>query len=482
MIDEMRLMNNQKKILLSICISSYNNGRKCVDLINKLLYLNDNRINVIVCDDHSDSFTQNLLREINDERFLLFENTTNKGACPNWFETLNHGNGRYRLHILDRDYIDTNILIELISILETNDVGIGYVGTYFADTRKVAAKSCLIYHRGEDTAARFGGIPIHPTGFLIASNAWKQDEFRKYFYDTETYGIYPHSYLMALVAVRYDLLIIYKVFSRFVYSQFHKSNFYQNQDNTIYWWEPEAIFDTSYKMIGELISFFTEDVYRQNMIISVIEDALVRGTIGYRREKQDKRQMKHYSTNTRTVTLEELQRINTAMICRFRDSLNKMGLMNGEMEEKVNCISNNNLLRIKNCFFSEEKYLDELVKRQEFYDLFHRWIELYESGVKLSSFFIYHQYNRVAIYGMKEVGELLYNDLSKSRNIEVVAVIDKNTSINYKNIDIISLNDVIPDSDVIVVTAIHYYNEIENELRNKVSCPVISIEDVLYSI
>ena len=44
------------------------------------------------------------------------------------------------------------------------------------------------------------------------------------------------------------------------------------------------------------------------------------------------------------------------------------------------------------------------------------------------------------------------------------------------------LTDDLPETDVIVVTAIYFYEEIREELSQLVDCPIISLEDVVYEI
>lgn len=41
-------------------------------------------------------------------------------------------------------------------------------------------------------------------------------------------------------------------------------------------------------------------------------------------------------------------------------------------------------------------------------------------------------------------------------------------------------DDTLPDVDAIIVTAFFFFDEIEQELEDKIDCPIISIEDVVY--
>ena len=127
------------------------------------------------------------------------------------------------------------------------------------------------------------------------------------------------------------------------------------------------------------------------------------------------------------------------------------------------------------------KRADHTQKMTEFYRLLVEWLRIRQEGKSLVPFFTQNSYKTVAIYGMKELGERLYDEL-KDSEIEVKYVIDKNADTIYADVDVIEPEDTLEDVDVIVVTAIHYFDEIEEALWAKVDYPVISLEDVVYEL
>lgn len=122
---------------------------------------------------------------------------------------------------------------------------------------------------------------------------------------------------------------------------------------------------------------------------------------------------------------------------------------------------------------------DILKKMIEFYHIFNYWLTLKQEGVFLADYFRKNGYQTVAIYGMKELGERLYEELAGS-GIEVKYIIDKNVDGIYSEVDVVTPDEELEEVDVIVVTAPHYFDEIEEMLSQKVDYPVISIEDVVY--
>ena len=75
----------------------------------------------------------------------------------------------------------------------------------------------------------------------------------------------------------------------------------------------------------------------------------------------------------------------------------------------------------------------------------------------------------------------MYAEL-KDSEIQVKYIIDKNADTIYADIDVVEPENILEDVDVIVVTAIHYFDEIEMMLGEKVDYPVISLEDVIYEV
>lgn len=112
--------------------------------------------------------------------------------------------------------------------------------------------------------------------------------------------------------------------------------------------------------------------------------------------------------------------------------------------------------------------------------MMNQWVKVKQEGKTVVSYFEKHGYKKVAIYGMSYVGETLLNEL-KNSEIELSYGIDRNTGL-YSYIDILTINDPLPEVDVIVVTAITFFDEICELLRDKVSCPIVSMEDILYEI
>lgn len=128
-----------------------------------------------------------------------------------------------------------------------------------------------------------------------------------------------------------------------------------------------------------------------------------------------------------------------------------------------------------------ERSIDEINKFREFYGILNYWLTLKEEHKSMECYFTDRGYYNVAIYGMKDLGIHLYEEL-KNTKINVHYGIDKNADCIYSEIDVCEPNAGMPKVDVIVVTAIHYFDDIKSELKHYTDSPVISLADVLKGI
>lgn len=113
--------------------------------------------------------------------------------------------------------------------------------------------------------------------------------------------------------------------------------------------------------------------------------------------------------------------------------------------------------------------------------LMNRWVQAKQEGKSLTDYFDKHMYRSIAIYGMSYAGERLMDEV-KDSGITVKYGIDKNADAIYADIDILSPDEQLEEVDAVVVTPVFFIDEIEKVLAEKISCPIISLEDILYDI
>lgn len=129
---------------------------------------------------------------------------------------------------------------------------------------------------------------------------------------------------------------------------------------------------------------------------------------------------------------------------------------------------------IKNAWKYSDKHLSLFL-------MMNQWVQVKQEGKNLAVYFERCGYTRIAVYGMSYAGETLLNEL-KNTGIQVLYGMDQNAKDIYADIDMLTIDDTLPSVDAVVVTAITYFDEVKEKLQEKLDCPVISLEDILYEI
>lgn len=125
-----------------------------------------------------------------------------------------------------------------------------------------------------------------------------------------------------------------------------------------------------------------------------------------------------------------------------------------------------------------DKYRKLTDKNLALFLLYNNWLKIKLAGGSIREYVEKEGYKSVAIYGMSHVGERLLEEL-KGSDVEIKYAIDRRASWIYSDIELYSPDDNLPDVDVVVVTAVYFFDEVYNNLKDKVRCPIISLEDVL---
>jgi len=126
---------------------------------------------------------------------------------------------------------------------------------------------------------------------------------------------------------------------------------------------------------------------------------------------------------------------------------------------------------------------EKIKKFKTYYNILNQWLAVRQQGGNLSSYFDKNGYNRIAVYGLGELGKSLIAELRETR-IEVVYGVDRNIDNVFSDVDVYQLEDI-PDDvdvDVFVVTAVFAIEEIEKELSDRWNRKVISLEEVVFGI
>ena len=120
-------------------------------------------------------------------------------------------------------------------------------------------------------------------------------------------------------------------------------------------------------------------------------------------------------------------------------------------------------------------------KHLELFLMMNQWVKVKQEGKHLASYFEKKGYKTIAVYGMSFAGETLVNEL-KGSGIQILYGIDQRGGSVYTDINIVTKEDTLAAVDAVVVTAISFFEEIEEELCRKVDYPILSLGHILYQI
>lgn len=120
-------------------------------------------------------------------------------------------------------------------------------------------------------------------------------------------------------------------------------------------------------------------------------------------------------------------------------------------------------------------------KYKLYFCLNNRWISLKESNRRLSKYFVENQIKSIAVYGLGDIGLNLCDEIMKD-GIEVKYAFDRSL-IRYESlIPIKKLEDELEEVDAVVVSIPDEFEAIRNSIEAKFSCPIISIDDIVYTV
>lgn len=114
--------------------------------------------------------------------------------------------------------------------------------------------------------------------------------------------------------------------------------------------------------------------------------------------------------------------------------------------------------------------------------MMNQWVRIKQEGKNVSDYLKQHKFATIAVYGMSYVGERLVEEV-KDSGIEVAYGIDRNAGgIYYADIELLTPEEHLREVDAVIVTSIFFMNEIKRDLSTKLSCPILSLEDILYEL
>lgn len=125
-----------------------------------------------------------------------------------------------------------------------------------------------------------------------------------------------------------------------------------------------------------------------------------------------------------------------------------------------------------------DRLLEIVDKDRAIMGLYERWVNLKTRSGGVFEFIRDNEFERVAVYGMGSLGRSLCDELIYN-GIELAYIVDQNKNVRYGEYACYTMQDELPEADVIIVTPISFFEEIQAELAKKVICPLLSLDDII---
>lgn len=485
----------ENKAVVSFCIATFQRYAILAELVQEILSVDSDKIEVVICDDHSLDGSIEKIRQIQDPRLKIFVNQVNLGSLPNMCKALDKGEGEYLFYVNDRDNIDpfkVKALVKILECLKNDNVA-------FAKciSEQYGRQKYCIYKEGEEALVEFACAIDHPTGFIFKREIWTRIKNRKILFEDQKYGDFAITQICAIMARNYKGAVIYgdicDLKRRRVDITTEKSGYYRKRKDKRLWYSPEVIYREL--KIGQkfLKQIGVSDQIRKQILTDRYIRYLPLCVTRYKELISDPLQTVHYNFYPKQDFVHVFVKsvlnglklwFNTKRLC-INDS--KTGAI---IDQLTRCEYRKLFWNIRRALIpfgkksfskhKEEEY--EVYKREMLLDTYERWVDKLISGEKTAWFFEENGYHKVAIYGMGRIGKHLLAEFKHS-DIEVVYVIDQNMS-KYTNhfdgVPCYSVDSTLPYVDIVIVTVSSAAEEIKEDLNKRVPYLIESMNDILF--
>lgn len=136
----------------------------------------------------------------------------------------------------------------------------------------------------------------------------------------------------------------------------------------------------------------------------------------------------------------------------------------------------------KKIYYNISKVEDPAVNRlNSYYDTLNGWLRFKQQGKKMEDYLLELGYKKIAIYALGEIGVRLYYEL-KDTSVQVAYAIDQNTDTHIEDLKVVSKKDKLEIVDAVIVSIGFAYENIREELEQKMDCPILSLQKLVYEI
>lgn len=117
------------------------------------------------------------------------------------------------------------------------------------------------------------------------------------------------------------------------------------------------------------------------------------------------------------------------------------------------------------------------------FDLLCQWMKLKMRDISLMEFFQDRGIQSIAIYGMGEIGQLMYDELAMENEMFIRYAIDQSGKRYVESLPTYCLDRDLPKVDAIVITPVLITDQLEEQIYDALGeCVTFVFEELLYEL
>lgn len=299
------------KIILSICITSYNRGELIEKNLRKMLEYKDSDVEFVISDNSSEDDTLERIKNIGDPRIKIFQNKSNVGFKKNAYLSYVRALGKYFIQLNDRDYFYPESIGKIVSFLKTRDYDMCVL-------REGGKRSSVIKSKKIDMRQGIFYIAknIHPGSMLYKTNNFSKilskDEIEKIEFVSE-------NELDNRVLAERCRIIIEGKYIDLEYNMLHLPSSAQLcrigqnrgdcKGSKKNYFEPKALLENMEYILGMYFNIKLNKEFERKLIEEYYRNYLYKATSGFKKILSDKYMCKRYNYNVQEKNQESYYRI-----------------------------------------------------------------------------------------------------------------------------------------------------------------------------
>lgn len=135
--------------------------------------------------------------------------------------------------------------------------------------------------------------------------------------------------------------------------------------------------------------------------------------------------------------------------------------------------------------YKEEFYKKNFENERNYlkFQLLNQWLRLKNRGIRFQEFFVDQQVQKIALYGLGELGQLFAEEMASDDLIHIEFGIDRNAREEWQGLKVYQLENLPNRVDAIIISPVIVTDEIEDEIYELLGeMKTFTIEEILYEL